>query len=150
MLVILRENIEHLGHTGEIVRVADGYARNYLLPLNLVAVAEEKNRLALEHLQRGLEKKRQAQRATAVALAERLKNLQISLARKVGEQGKLFGSVTNADIAAALAQQDILIDRKAIHLEVPIRSTGSFMVDVKLERDVHARLQIQVTEEKSS
>src|SRR3954468_18084497 len=102
MLVILRENIENLGRTGDVVKVSDGYARNFLLPRNLVVAAEEKNIVAIEHHKRLLEKKRQAQKATALELAKKLEEFSCTVSRKVGENDKLFGSVSSGDIADAL------------------------------------------------
>src|SRR4051794_11327394 len=98
MLVILRENVENLGGIGDVVKVSDGYARNYLLPRSLVVAADEGNMAAVEHHKRTLEKKRLAQRANSVELAKKLESVSCTIARKVGEHDKLFGSVTVADI----------------------------------------------------
>src|SRR6476661_4955634 len=102
MLVILRENVENLGRTGEVVKVSDGYARNFLLPRKLVVSADEKNIAAIQHHQKQLEKKRLAQRATAQELAKKLEEFSCTIARKVGEHDKLFGSVSTTDIALTL------------------------------------------------
>src|SRR4051812_34431722 len=111
MLVILRESIENLGRTGDIVKVADGYARNYLLPRNLVAVANENNKKALEHQKRVLEKKRLAEKGSADELAAKLAEQAVTLSRKVGDKEKLFGSVSSADIAAELSKAGFKIDK---------------------------------------
>src|SRR4051812_48132209 len=102
MLVILRENVSNLGRIGDLVKVSDGYARNFLLPRNLVVAADEGNVAAIEHHKRSLEKKRQAQKVEAEGVAKRLADTSCTIARKVGEQDKLYGSVTTGDIADAL------------------------------------------------
>src|SRR5689334_5944412 len=101
MVVILRENVENLGRIGDVVKVTDGYARNFLLPRNLVVAADEKNLATIEHHKRMLEKKRAAQMATAKEAATKLEAYSCTISRKVGENDKLFGSVTSVDIADA-------------------------------------------------
>src|SRR3954467_12338448 len=98
MLVILRENVENLGSTGDVVKVSDGYARNYLLPRSLVVAADENNVASIEHHKRMLEKKRLAQRANSQELAKKLEEFSCTISRKVGEQDKLFGSVSSSDV----------------------------------------------------
>src|SRR3954447_10642525 len=102
MLVILRENVENLGNTGDVVKVSDGYARNFLLPRNLVVAADEKNIAQIEHHKKSLEKKRLALRSSYEELAKKLESATINLSRKVGEHEKLYGSVTSNDLADAL------------------------------------------------
>src|SRR3954468_14629079 len=102
MLVVLRETVANLGRIGDVVNVTDGYARNYLLPRNLVVAADEKNVAAIEHHKKTLEKKRLAQRASSEELAKKLADYSCTIARKVGEHDKLFGSVTSHDIYEAL------------------------------------------------
>jgi large subunit ribosomal protein L9 len=102
MQVILRENVENLGRIGDIVKVTDGYARNYLIPRGLVTIADEKNKATIEHHKRGLERKRLAQRAGSEDLAKKLGDFSVNISRKVGEHDKLFGSVSTNDIAEAL------------------------------------------------
>src|SRR6476646_7232492 len=104
MKVILRENVENLGKTGDIVKVSDGYARNYLLPRNLVFVADEQNVAAIEHHKKSLAKKRERDNTEAREVAKKIEGYSCTIARKVGENEKLFGSVTSADIADALAK----------------------------------------------
>src|SRR4051794_29199388 len=102
MLVILRENVENLGHIGDVVKVPDGYARNFLLPRKLVVAADEHNVAQIEHHKKGLEKRRLAQKSVAQELANKLAEVSVNISRKVGENDKLFGSVSAADIAEGL------------------------------------------------
>ncbi len=147
MLVILRENVENLGTTGDVVKVSDGYARNFLLPRNLVVAADENNIATIEHHKKLLEKKRLAQRATAQELANKLEQFSCTLSRKVGEQDRLFGSVTSGDIADALKAAGFKIDKRSILLNVPIKSLGVHSVTLKLESDVTATLKVWVAKE---
>src|SRR4051812_31518136 len=116
MLVILRENVENLGRIGDVVKVPDGYARNFLLPRKLVAYADEKNVIAIEHQKKSLEKKRLAQKAGAMDLAKKLGDFSCTISRKVGEHDKLFGSVTTTDVADALKKAGYSVDKRSIHL----------------------------------
>src|SRR4051812_1730205 len=116
MLVILRENVENLGNTGDLVKVSDGYARNFLLPRNLVVAADENNVASIEHHKRMLEKKRQAQIADAQGLAKKLEEFSCTISRKVGENDKLFGSVSSSDVSDALKKAGYSVDKRAVHL----------------------------------
>jgi large subunit ribosomal protein L9 len=147
MLVILRENVENLGSTGEVVKVTDGYARNYLLPRNLVVAADEKNIAAIEHHKRTLEKKRQAQRATAQVLAKKLEEFSCNISRKVGENDKLFGSVSVSDIADALKKAGYKVDKRSIILESAIKALGVHTVTIKLEPEVSATVKVWVVKD---
>jgi large subunit ribosomal protein L9 len=147
MLVILRENVENLGRTGDVVKVSDGYARNFLLPRNLVVAAEEKNIVAIEHHKRLLEKKRQAQKATALELAKKLEEFSCTVSRKVGENDKLFGSVSSGDITDALKKSGFSVDKRSISLNAPIKTLGVHPVTVRLETDVTATLKVWVVKE---
>lgn len=147
MLVILRENIPNLGRIGDVVRVADGYARNYLLPRNLVASASEKNVAELEHQKRLLEKKRQEQKAKSQQVADKLNGFQVTLTRRTGENDKLFGSVTNADVADALKAAGHSVDRRWIRLENPIKTLGVHPVTVEIEPEVKASVKVWVAKE---
>ena len=133
MLVILRENVENLGRTGDVVKVSDGYARNFLLPRKLVVAADEQNLLSMEYHKRVLEKKRMAQRQDAEAVAKKLQEFSCTISRKVGENDKLFGSVTSGDIMDALAKANFHVEKKSISLENPIKALGVHSVEVKLE-----------------
>src|SRR5690349_12258386 len=115
MLVVLRENVENLGRIGEVVKVSDGYARNFLLPRNLVVAASEKNLAEIEHHKKLLEKKRLAQMATAKELSLKLEEFSCTISRKVGEQDKLFGSVSPSDIADALKKAGFQVEKRSIH-----------------------------------
>jgi large subunit ribosomal protein L9 len=145
MKVILNENIEHLGHIGDIVKVAPGYARNYLLPKKLAVPATEGNAKALEHAKRQLAYKKNKALETSRNLAEKLGSLAINLVHQSGEEGKLFGSVTNMEIAAYLKGKGFDIDRKKIVLADPIKHIGEFSVLVKIHPEVSATLKVTVS-----
>lgn len=147
MQVILRENIENLGKTGDVVKVSDGYARNFLLPRKLVMVAEDKNIAAIEQAKKALEKKRLAERANAQEFAKKLNEVTCVIARKVGEHDKLFGSVSVADISESLKQLGHTVDRRYIQLETPIKTLGVHSVNIRLEPEVSAVIQVSVVKE---
>jgi len=147
MLVILRENIENLGRIGDAVTVSDGYARNYLLPRNLVLAADEKNLAMIEHQKRTLEKKRLAERASAEELAKKLNETSCTLNRKSGEHDKLFGSVSTGDIADALKKLGLNVEKRMIQLTNPIKTLGVHPVTVKLEPEVSATLKVWIVKE---
>lgn len=147
MQVILKTTIEKLGREGDVVNVADGYARNYLIPHKLAIEATEKNRRALEHekkieLDREVKHKKDAER-----LASELANVSCTIKVKAGENDQLFGSVTNADIAEVLAEQGYTIDRKKIILEEPIKELGVFTVPIKVYQDITANIKVWVVKE---
>ena len=145
MEVILRDHVENLGRRGEVVKVADGYARNFLLPRNLALPATEGNKKRVEKERKILETKELEERQSAEAIASRLTALDLSIARKVGENDQLYGSVTNADIAELLKEKGFEIDRRKILLADPIKSLGVNTVPVKLHRDVTAQVRVTVT-----
>jgi len=147
MKVILREDVEHVGKMGELVTVADGYARNYLVPRQLAAIATEKNVRELEHQKRLIEVKRKKERAAAEELAKRLAQIPVTIPMQAGEEDKLFGSVTNKDIADALAAADFIIDKKRILLDKPIKTLGTFGVPVKLASDVTGEVKVSVVKQ---
>jgi len=144
MKVILKENIETLGHIGDIVKVAPGYARNYLLPKGLAVEATEKNAKALEHVKRQMAYKKDKALESARNLAAKLGELSVDLLHKAGEEGKLFGAVTTMEIAAYLKEKGFEIDRKTIHLAEPIKHVGEFDVPVKIHPEVSATLKVKV------
>ena len=144
MKVILKENIDTLGHIGDIVKVAPGYARNYLVPKGLAIEATEKNAKALEHDKRQLAYKKNKALESARSLAAKLEGLAVELVHQAGEEGKLFGSVTNMDIAAFLTQNGFDIDRKKIVLADSIKQVGEFSVPVKIHPEVVATLKVTV------
>lgn len=147
MEIILRDHVENLGNRGEIVKVADGYARNYLLPRNLALPATDANRTRIERERKVVEARESEERGAAEAIATRLMALEINIVRKVGENDHLYGSVTNADIAEALAAKGFEIDRRKILLADPLKALGETSVPVKLHRDVTAQLRVAVVKE---
>jgi large subunit ribosomal protein L9 len=149
MDVILREHVDHLGNRGEVVKVADGYARNYLLPRKLALLATEGNKKQIEFERAKFEAKEADERKAAEVIAERMGRAEIVLRRKVGETEVLYGSVTTADIAEALAAKGFEIDRRKLQLAEPIKKLGDFSIAVKLHRDVVATVKVTVAAEGS-
>jgi large subunit ribosomal protein L9 len=145
MQVILKENIDSLGHIGDIVKVAPGYARNYLLPKGLAVEATVKNAKALDHVKRQMAYRKDKTLESARNLAAKLTETPVALLHKAGEEGKLFGSVTNMEIAAFLKGKGFEIDRKTILLTEPIKNVGEFEVTVKVHPEVTATLKVTVT-----
>lgn len=145
MKVILKENIETLGHIGDIVKVAPGYARNFLLPRGLAIEATTKNAKALEHAKRQMEYKKNKVLEQAKQFAGRIEGLSFVIAHQAGEEGKLFGSVTNMDIAERLKAEGVEVDRKKIMLAEPIRHLGEFTVAIKIHPEVTANLKVNIT-----
>lgn len=145
MKVILKENIDTLGQIGDIVKVAPGYARNYLLPKGLAIEATEKNAKALEHAKRQLAYKKNKALEAAKLLAGKLEAVTVALSHQAGEEGKLFGSVTTMEIAAFLKQQGLEVDRKKMVLAEPIKQLGEYTVPVKIHPEVTANLKVQVS-----
>lgn len=147
MKVILREDVYNLGKSGEVVAVKDGYARNYLFPKNLAMLANAANVRQLDHEKKVIELQQEKLKGSAAELAKKLENLQVKITRKVGEQSKLYGSVTALDIAEAIAAAGQKIDRRHIHLPEPIKSIGSFDVEIRLHRAVTAKIKVEVAGE---
>ena len=147
MEVILREHVDNLGRRGEIVKVADGYARNYLLPRKLALLATEGNKKQIERERAKFEVKEAEERKVAEAIAARLGAVEVVLARKVGETEALYGSVTSADIASALAEKGFDVDRRKLQLPDAIKQLGEFEVPVRLARDVVATIKVKVVAE---
>jgi large subunit ribosomal protein L9 len=144
MKVILQEDVHNLGATGDVVDVADGYGRNFLLPRQLALIADERNVRRLEHQKRTAAARQAKILAEAQAFAARLTNVAVSIKRQAGAEDKIFGSVTTADIAEALTAQGLDVDRKTLHLEEPIRSIGVFTVPVKVHKAVDASVKVYV------
>ncbi len=144
MKVILQEDVEHLGQTGDIVKVKDGYARNFLVPRGLAVVADEKNVKQLQHHMRVAQARAAKVLASAKDLAEKISTVAVSIKRESGEEGKLFGSVTNRDIAEALAAEGFEVDKRTIQLDEPIRNIGVFNVPVKLHPEVQTQAKVYV------
>jgi large subunit ribosomal protein L9 len=142
--VILQEDVQNLGPAGLVVDVADGYGRNFLLPRRLAVLADERNRARLEHQRRITTAKQTRAAAEAKALAAQISSTAVSIKRQAGADDKMFGSVTNQDIAEALAAAGVTVDRKNIHLADPIRNIGVFQVPVRLLKDVEATVKVYV------
>jgi large subunit ribosomal protein L9 len=142
--VLLREDIEHLGARGEIVKVKAGYARNYLLPRRLAVQATKGNVRQIETERAALLKKEATEISAATAQGEQLSKVRLVFERKAGEQGVLYGSVTTMDIADELKAKGYEIDRRRLSLKDPIKSTGEFTVTVKLHREVNIELPVTV------
>ncbi len=142
--VILKEYVEHLGNRGEVVKVADGYARNYLLPRKLALAVTDENKRQIERERTKAEAREREERTAAEAMASRLETAEVSIARRVGENEMLYGSVTSADIADALAAKDLVVDRRRILMDEPLKALGEHTVSVKLYRDVTVALKVQV------
>ena len=147
MEVILREHVDNLGRRGEIVKVADGYARNYLLPRKLALVATAGNKQRIERERAKFEAREAEEKKVADAIASRFSGLEIEIARRVGETEALYGSVTTSDIAAALAAKGFEVDRRKVHLQEPIKKLGEFEIPVRLHREVTAVVKVKVVPE---
>ncbi len=148
MKLILREDVENLGKGGDLVDVKPGYGRNFLLPRGLAVTANTRNVRELEHQKTVASAKTAKLKASAEAIARRLAETPVVLQRKVGEQDKLFGSVTAIDIAEALAARGLQLDRRAIDLAEPIKTVGDFEVPVKLHHEVVGKAKVKVVAEK--
>ncbi len=147
MEVILREDVADLGSVGDVVKVKPGFARNYLLPRGLAIVADKRNVRVLEHQKRLAADKRERDRRHAQTLADRVSSLRVIIKARAGEEGKLFGSVTNLDIERALAEQGHVIERRRIRLEEPIKSIGEHVVPVHLAAGVKSTVTVIVEAE---
>jgi large subunit ribosomal protein L9 len=149
MLVILKENVENLGRIGDVVKVADGYARNFLIPNKKVVAANENNLSAIEHQKKMLEKKRAAEKQSAEEISKKIAAFTCNISRKVGEKDKLFGSVTANDIADALQAGGITIEKRLIHIKEPIKALGVHSVEIKLLPEVVTNLKVWVVKEEA-
>ena len=147
MQVILREDIDKLGKIGDLVKVADGYARNYLVPQKKAIEATPDNVRSMEHAKKMVADRLRKLKKEASAEADQIKGLTITIKAKVGEEGKLFGSVTSMDIAEAAKAQGVNIDKRKIALEEPIKRVGDYTVTVKLHADVTADFKVTVAAE---
>ena len=147
MEVILREHVDNVGRRGEVVKVADGYARNYLLPRKLALLATAGNKKQVERERFKFDALEAEEQKVAEAAAARLAGVEIEIARRVGETEALYGSVTSSDIADALAAKGVDIDRRKLQLAEPIKKLGEYDVPVKLHRDVIAHVKVKVVAE---
>jgi large subunit ribosomal protein L9 len=147
MEVILREDIDKLGSRGEVVKVAAGYARNFLLPKRLAVEATQSNRKIVEQERQAHVRKEAKQKDEAQDLGKLMAGVKITIAQKAGENDQLFGSVTAQDIVHALAAQDFTIDRRKVQLDEPIKQLGEYKVPLRLHRDVTAEIMVVVVKE---
>jgi large subunit ribosomal protein L9 len=142
--VILKEHVEHLGQRGEIVKVADGYARNFLFPRKLALAVTAENKRQVERERAKAEAREAEEVQLAHGLARTLEAVELAIARRVGEHETLYGSVTSADIADALAARDLTVDRRKIQLAEPLKTLGEHKVPLKLHREVTATLTVKI------
>jgi len=147
MQIILQEDVEKLGTRGQVVEVAEGYARNYLLPRKLAVAADKGNLKRLENIRGALAKKTATERESAAKLAEMLAAVTVTLTRKAGENDQLFGSVNAADISEALAAQGYNVDKRKITVEPPVKLVGEYQVPAKLFHDIVANIKVIVQRE---
>ena len=147
MEVILKEDVTNLGHRGDVVKVAEGYGRNYLLPKKLAMEATAANEAVIDQMKSSAVRRSAKEKSEAEALLAQLNSVALSFARKVGENEHLFGSVTSADIAQQLEQKGFNIDRRKVQLDEPLKSLGEFHVPVKLHREVTAHIAVTVKAE---
>jgi large subunit ribosomal protein L9 len=147
MKVILREDVDNLGKGGELVEVRPGYGRNFLIPRGLAVLANAKNVRELEHQKKVAEAKAAKLKQSAEAVAKRLSETPIKLSRKVGEQDKLYGSVTALDVVEALAARGLQIDRRSVDLAEPLKTVGDHEVPVKLHREVIGKVKVKIEAE---
>jgi large subunit ribosomal protein L9 len=147
MEVILREDIDKLGSRGQLVKVAPGYARNFLLPRRMAVAATEANKKIVEQERQAHLRREAKEQADAQELAKMMASVELRIAQKAGEADQLFGSVTAADISVALEKAGYTIDRRKVHLEEPIKTLGDFKVAVRLHRDVTVEIPVHVVRE---
>jgi large subunit ribosomal protein L9 len=149
MEVILKEDVANLGNRGDLVKVADGYGRNFLLPRKLAMQATQANKAVVEQMKSSAARRSATEKALAEQLVIKLEPVMLSFTRKSGEAGHLFGSVTSSDIASGLEAKGFEVDRRKIQLDEPLKSLGEFSVAIKLHREVTAHVKVQVLDEVS-
>lgn len=149
MEIILREDVEKLGSRGAVVKVADGYARNYLLPKRMAVPATEANKKIVEQEREAHLRREAKEVADAQDLSKLVEGVNVTIAHKAGEQEQLFGSVTAQNIADALSKQNFNIDRKKIHLDDPIKQLGEYKVAIRLHREVTVEIGVTVVPEET-
>lgn len=147
MEVILKEDVQKLGHRGDIVKVAEGYGRNYLLPRKLAIEANDANRKVIEQMRAAALRRSAKEKGEAEELAKQFEGLSVSFTRKAGEKDHLFGSVTSADIATELEKKGFNVDRRKIHLNEPLKTVGEFTVPIRLHRDVATSVKVTIDKE---
>ena len=144
MEVILKEDVANLGHQGDVVKVADGYGRNFLLPRKLAMQATESNKAVIQQMKTAAARRSATEKVQAEQLLAKLEPVVLTFTRKSGESGQLFGSVTSADVAAELANRGFEIDRRKVQLNEPLKALGNFDVAVRLHREVTAHVKVKV------
>jgi large subunit ribosomal protein L9 len=149
MEVILKEDVPKLGHRGEVVKVAEGYGRNYLLPRKLAIEATQGNKSVIEQMKQSAVRRSAVEKSDAEALAKQLEAVSLTFHRKAGEKDHLFGSVTSSDVADALEHKGFNIDRRKIQLPDPLKSLGDFEVPIKLHRDITPKVKVTIQKETS-
>jgi large subunit ribosomal protein L9 len=147
MEVILKEDIVSLGSRGDVVKVAEGYGRNYLLPRKLAIQANAANKKVIEQMKAAAVRRSAKEKAGAEALAKQFEGVSVSFQRRSGENDQLFGSVTSADIAEALAKKGFDVDRRKIQLHEPLKTVGEFTIPIKLHKEVTAHFKVVVEKE---
>jgi large subunit ribosomal protein L9 len=147
MEVILKEDVANLGNRGDVVKVADGYGRNFLLPRKLALQATLANKAVIEQMKTAAARRSATEKAQAEELVAKLELVALSFTRKSGENGQLFGSVTSADIAGGLEAKGFEVDRRKIQLNEPLKTVGEYTVAIKLHREVTAHVKVQVLTE---
>ena len=147
MEVILKEDVDKLGHRGDVVKVADGYGRNFLLPHKLAMEATAANKVVIEQMKQASVRRSAKEKSEAELLVNQLNQVELTFERRVGENEHLFGSVTAAEIAQALEHKGYTIDRRKLQLEEPLRQLGEFHLPVKLHREVTAHIKVTVKAE---
>jgi large subunit ribosomal protein L9 len=147
MKIILRENLENLGEIGDVVEVKDGYARNFLIPRKLAFEANTKNMNQLEAQKKQLERKIEKEKTNAEKVRDELEKVSLTIQMKVGEDGKLFGSVTTQMIADELKEKGFEIDRKTITIPEPIKALGIYTIEIKLHKEVEAKIKVWTVRE---
>jgi len=147
MKIILREDVEKLGKAGEVVKVKDGYGRNFLIPRQLAVLANVRNMKSLDHDRRTIETRAKKTRKASEATAATLSAVALTLPAKAGEEGKLFGAITSRDIAEALGKAGVTVDRKAIQLADPIKQVGDYKVKIRVAADVFPEISVSVVSE---
>ena len=149
MEVILKEDVPKLGHRGDVIKVAEGYGRNYLLPRKLAIEATQANKAVIEQMKQAAVRRSAVEKADSEALSKQLEGVSLTFQRKAGEKDHLFGSVTSSDIADALEQKGFKIDRRKIQLSEPLKNIGEFDVPVRLHREVSSKVKVVVEKEAS-
>jgi large subunit ribosomal protein L9 len=147
MEVILKEDVNNLGHRGEVIKVADGYGRNFLLPQKLAIEATTANRNVIEQMKQSAIRRSAREKTEAETVVNQLNQLELRFERRTGENDQLFGSVTSSDIAHELERQGYQIDRRKVHLDEPLKQLGEYHIPVKLHREVTAHVKVIVQAE---